>query len=67
MGRTELVRLSKEEYDALKTAKNMAKQYGVSTFSETAQKTIKNGAMGCFIHLGAQLIIEHFQKHFPET
>jgi len=61
------VRLSIEEYNKLKTAKNLVKQYGISTFSEAAQKTIKNSAIGCYIHLGSQLIIEHFQQRFPKT
>lgn len=56
------MRLGEEEHNALKDVKKLLKLYGISTFSETAQKTIKNGAKGSCIHLGMQLVIEHFQK-----
>ena len=61
------MKLGEEEYNRLLEAKKQIKQHGISTFSESAQKTIKNGALGCCIHLGSQLIIEHLQKRFPET
>jgi len=60
LARQKLVKLSDTEYKALLEAKELIKQHGISSLSTKAQQTIKNGALGCTIHLGSQLIIEHF-------
>ena len=64
MGRERLVKLSDEEYSTLLKAKKLVKLFGISTFSREAQATVKNNALGDYVYLGSQLIIEHVNKHF---
>ncbi|MFH1327781.1 MAG: hypothetical protein ABIH76_02865 [Candidatus Bathyarchaeota archaeon] len=64
MGREKLVKLSDEELEKLLEAKKLVKLYGISTFSKKAQATLKNNALGDYVYLGSQLIIEHIKEHF---
>jgi hypothetical protein len=62
MVRKHLVKLNDEEYDALLRAKEVIRQWGISTFSKVAQSTVKDNALGSYIHLGSQLIVEHLER-----
>jgi len=66
MRRKHLIKLNDEEYQTLTNAQKEVKQHGISSFSQVAQTTVKDDALGSYVHLGSQLIIEHLQKRFPE-
>jgi len=66
MGRTRIVKVSEEEYQFLHEAKKIVKQQGIAKLSKKAQATLKDDALGSYIHLGSQLITEFYEKEESE-
>lgn len=62
MGRKHVVKVSEEELAAVAKVKKLVREHGCLRFSEKAQATLKDDALGSYIRLAAQVVIESIEE-----